>query len=59
MRAGDVFVIKQGTPHDLRNTGSGDLSIVAFFPAAQVEQHWIEDVWEPGDQKVMGTPNRS
>ncbi|MEO8907181.1 MAG: cupin domain-containing protein [Microbacteriaceae bacterium] len=58
VRAGDVFVIKQGTPHDLRNTGSGDLSIVAFFPSAQVEQHWIEEVWQPGDQKVTGTPNR-
>ncbi|HEY2259121.1 MAG TPA: cupin domain-containing protein [Solirubrobacteraceae bacterium] len=58
VRAGDVFVLKQGTAHDLRNTGSDDLAIIAFFCAPQVEQHWTSEVWEPGDQRVTGTPNR-
>jgi quercetin dioxygenase-like cupin family protein len=58
VRAGDVFVLKQGTAHDLRNTGSADLAIIAFFSAPKVEQHWTDEVWEPGDLKVTGTPNR-
>jgi quercetin dioxygenase-like cupin family protein len=58
VRAGDVFVLGEGTAHDLRNTGSDDLQIIAFFSAPQVEQHWTTEVWEPGDLKVTGTPNR-
>ncbi|MEO6826590.1 MAG: cupin domain-containing protein [Microbacteriaceae bacterium] len=58
VRAGDVFVIKKGTAHDLRSTGTEDLSIIAFFPSATVEQHWEEEIWQPGDLKVTGTPNR-
>jgi quercetin dioxygenase-like cupin family protein len=58
VRAGDVFVLPEGTAHDLRNTGSDDLRIIAFFSAPQVEQHWSEEVWEPGDLTVTGTPNR-
>jgi quercetin dioxygenase-like cupin family protein len=58
VRPGDVFVLKQGTAHDLRNTGSDDLKIVAFFCAPKVEQHWTKEVWEPGDLKITGTPNR-
>jgi quercetin dioxygenase-like cupin family protein len=58
VRAGDVFVLRRGVAHDLRNTGSDDLRIIAFFSAPQVEQHWTEEVWEPGDLKVTGTPNR-
>ena len=45
VRAGDVFVLKQGTAHDLRNIGADDLRIVAFFSAPQVEQHWTREVW--------------
>jgi hypothetical protein len=41
-----------------RHTGSEDLRIIAFFSSPQVEQHWSEEVWEPGDLKVTGTPNR-
>jgi quercetin dioxygenase-like cupin family protein len=58
VRAGDVFVLRQGVAHDLRNTGSDDLRIIAFFSAPQVEQHWTKEVWEPGDLKITGTPNR-
>jgi quercetin dioxygenase-like cupin family protein len=58
VRAGDVFVLEEGMAHDLRNTGSEPLRIIAFFSAPQVEQHWSEEVWQPGDLKVTGTPNR-
>jgi quercetin dioxygenase-like cupin family protein len=58
VRAGDVYVLATGVAHDLLNTGSDDLRIVAFFSSPQVEQHWTKEVWEPGDLKVTGTPNR-
>jgi quercetin dioxygenase-like cupin family protein len=58
VRAGDVYVLKEGEAHDLQNTGSADLRIVAFFSGPQVEQHWTTEVWEPGDLTVTGTPNR-
>jgi quercetin dioxygenase-like cupin family protein len=58
VRAGDVFVLKRGTAHDLRNTGSEDLRIIAYFSAATVEQHWTKEVWEPGQLTITGTPNR-
>jgi quercetin dioxygenase-like cupin family protein len=58
VRAGDVIVLTIGTAHDLRNTGSEDLRVVGFFASPEVEQHWSEEVWEPGDLKVTGTPNR-
>ena len=58
VRGGDVYVLRRGVAHDLRNTGSDDLRIIAFFSSPQVEQHWTEEVWEPGDLKVTGTPNR-
>ena len=57
IRAGDVVVLRIGTGHDLRNTGSGDLRVVGFFAAPAVQQHWTAEVWEPGDLKVTGTPN--
>jgi quercetin dioxygenase-like cupin family protein len=58
VKAGDVFVLTIGTAHDLRNTGNEDLRVLAFFAAPQVEQHWSEEVWEPGDLRVTGSPNR-
>jgi quercetin dioxygenase-like cupin family protein len=58
IKSGDVFVLTIGTAHDLRNTGDEDLRVIAFFAAPQVEQHWSEEVWEPGDLKVTGSPNR-
>jgi oxalate decarboxylase/phosphoglucose isomerase-like protein (cupin superfamily) len=57
VQAGDVFVLKHGTAHDLRNTGSELLRIIAFFSAPKVQQHWTTEVWEPGSLKVTGTPN--
>jgi quercetin dioxygenase-like cupin family protein len=57
VRMGDVFVLKQGTAHDLRNTGTESLRIIAFFSAPAVQQHWTSEVWEPGALKVTGTPN--
>ncbi len=54
---GDVVVLTEGTFHDLHNTGSEDLRVIGFFSAPGVEQHWSEEVWEPGDLKVTGTPN--
>jgi quercetin dioxygenase-like cupin family protein len=58
IKRGDVFVLTQGTSHDLHNTGSEDLRILAFFSKPQVEQHWATDTWPPDDTKVTGSPNR-
>jgi quercetin dioxygenase-like cupin family protein len=58
VRAGDVVVLTAGTMHDLHNTGSEELRVVAFFAAPQVEQHWTQDAWQPDGVKVTGTPNR-
>jgi mannose-6-phosphate isomerase-like protein (cupin superfamily) len=58
IRSGDVFVLPEGTSHDLRNTGSEDLRIIAFFSKPQVEQHWDVDTWPPDNSKVTGSPNR-
>ena len=58
VRAGDVVVLKQGVPHDLRSTGSENMQVVAFFSEPKAEQHWIGEVWEPGDLTVTGSPNR-
>lgn len=58
IKAGDVFVLTEGTAHDLKNTGSDDLRVVAFFSAPSVEQHWSTEVWEPGDLSVTGKPDR-
>jgi quercetin dioxygenase-like cupin family protein len=58
VKAGDVVVLTVGTAHDLVNTGGDDLRVIGFFSAPQVEQHWSEEVWEPGDLKVTGSPNR-
>jgi quercetin dioxygenase-like cupin family protein len=58
VKAGDVLVLTEGTEHDLHNTGSDDLSILAFFSKPQVEQHWDTETWPPDDTKVTGSPNR-
>ncbi len=58
IKAGDVFVLTEGTAHDLRNTGSEDLRVLAFFSKPQVEQHWEIETWPPGDTNVTGSPNR-
>jgi quercetin dioxygenase-like cupin family protein len=58
IRQGDVFTLTQGTSHDLRNTGSENLCVLAFFAKPQVEQHWDVETWPPDDTKVTGSPNR-
>ena len=58
VRAGDLVVVKQGVFHDLRNTGSEDVRVVAFFSEPKAEMHWSKEVWEPGDLTVTGSPNR-
>jgi quercetin dioxygenase-like cupin family protein len=58
VRAGDVVVLPAGTAHDLRNTGTDDLRVIGFFSAPRVEQHWSEEVWEPGGLTVTGSPDR-
>jgi quercetin dioxygenase-like cupin family protein len=58
IKAGDVFVLKENVSHDLHNTGSEDLRVIAFFSKPQVEQHWDIETWPPDDTKVTGSPNR-
>jgi quercetin dioxygenase-like cupin family protein len=58
IKPGDVFVLTEGTSHDLHNTGSEDLRVLAFFSKPQVEQHWDVEAWPPDDTKVTGSPNR-
>jgi quercetin dioxygenase-like cupin family protein len=58
VKQGDVFVLTEGTSHDLHNTGSEDLRIVAFFSKPKVEQHWDIETWPPDNSKVTGSPNR-
>lgn len=57
VRSGDVVVLPEGAFHDLRNTGTGDLRVVAFFAAPNVQQHWSDEVWQPGNLEVTGSPN--
>jgi quercetin dioxygenase-like cupin family protein len=58
IKPGDVFVLTEGTSHDLHNTGSEDLRVLAFFSKPTVEQHWDVERWPPDDTKVTGSPNR-
>jgi quercetin dioxygenase-like cupin family protein len=57
IRPGDVIVLTEGTMHDLHNTGNEDLRVIGFFSKPSVQQHWTEEVWEPGSLKVTGSPN--
>ena len=54
----DVFVLPEGTSHDLHNSGGEDLRVIAFFSKPQVEQHWDVETWPPDDSGVTGSPNR-
>ena len=58
IKPGDVFVLTEGTSHDLHNTAGEDLRVLAFFSKPQVEQHWDIETWPPDDTKVTGSPNR-
>jgi quercetin dioxygenase-like cupin family protein len=55
---GDVFVLTEGTAHDLHNTGAEDLRVLAFFSKPKVEQHWDVERWPPDNADVTGSPNR-
>ena len=57
IRAGDVVVLAVGEAHDLHNTGQEDLRVIGFFAAPQVQQHWSDEVWTPGELTVTGSPN--
>lgn len=57
IKAGDVVVLAVGEFHDLVNTGEEDLEVIGFFAAPEVQQHWSDEVWEPGDLTVTGSPN--
>jgi len=57
IRAGDVFVLKVGEAHDLRNTGDEDLRIVGFFSGPQVQQHWSVERWGATADDTTGSPN--
>jgi quercetin dioxygenase-like cupin family protein len=57
IKAGDVVVLAVGEAHDLHNTGEEDLRVIGFFSAPQVQQHWTDVVWTPGDLTVTGSPN--
>jgi quercetin dioxygenase-like cupin family protein len=56
VRAGDVIVLTEGTPHDLRNTGTEDLRVIGFFAAPGVSQHWTSEVWR-GAGNVTSSPS--
>jgi quercetin dioxygenase-like cupin family protein len=58
IKPGDVFVLNEGVSHDLHNTGSEELRVLAFFSKPKVEQHWDIETWPPDDTKVTGSPNR-
>ncbi len=58
IKQGDVFVLIEGASHDLHNSGTEDLRVLAFFSKPQVEQHWDIETWPPDDSKVTGSPNR-
>jgi quercetin dioxygenase-like cupin family protein len=57
IRAGDVVVLAIGEFHDLLNSGDGDLRVIGFFSSPDIQQHWSEEVWEPGSLTVTGSPN--
>jgi quercetin dioxygenase-like cupin family protein len=57
VRAGDVVVLPEGTFHDLHNTGTDDLQVIAFFAAPKVQQHWSTERWAPDDSAITGSPN--
>jgi quercetin dioxygenase-like cupin family protein len=54
---GSVFVLPTNVRHDLVNTGTETLRCVGFFGAAMFTQKF-EDVMQPVNSHVLGTPNR-
>jgi mannose-6-phosphate isomerase-like protein (cupin superfamily) len=57
IKTGDVVVLAIGESHDLLNTGEEDLQVIGFFSGPKVQQHWSNEVWEPGELTVTGSPN--
>ena len=56
LEKGDLFRLGAGERHDIRNVGSGDLRILAFFPEPGVEHRWAEEAWLPENARVTRTP---
>ena len=54
---GSVFVLPTNVGHDLVNTGTETLRAVGFFAAAMFTQVF-DDVMQPVNSHVLGTPNR-
>jgi len=54
---GSVFVLPTNVGHDLVNTGTETLHAVGFFAAAMFTQYF-DDVMQPPNTHVLGTPNR-
>lgn len=54
---GSVFVLPTNVGHDLVNTGTETLRAVGFFAAAMFTQRF-DDVMQPVNSHVLGTPNR-
>lgn len=57
VRPGSVFVLPTNVRHDLVNTGSETMRAVAFFAAPMFTQVF-DDVMQPVNTHVLGTPNR-
>lgn len=55
---GSVFVLPTNVRHDLVNTGNETMRAVAFFSAPMFTQVF-EDLMEPVNSHVIGTPNRN
>ncbi len=57
VRPGTVFVVPTNVRHDLVNTGAETMRAVAFFASPMFTQVF-EDLMEPANSHVLGTPNR-
>ena len=55
---GSVFVLPTNVGHDLVNTGSETMRAVAFFAAPMFTQYF-DNVMQPLNTHVLGTPNRA
>ena len=54
---GSVFVLPTNVRHDLVNTGAETLRAVGFFAAPMFTQYF-DDIMQPVNTHVLGTPNR-
>jgi quercetin dioxygenase-like cupin family protein len=55
---GSVFVLPTNVGHDLVNTGTETMRAVAFFAAPMFTQYF-DNVMQPLNTHVLGTPNRA